>query len=163
MLSVGKYHNLRPTMFRDNNYMLRVKVAGRTFISATIWNEAEPNFNFDSIKALDRELSGLLVEVWNKGTNGSLIGVGKLDLQQEVLVGHANKNQASLYPMVVCEEELPVGSLQGNIVGYLSTVVLVGSAEQINRYIRSHRSKLSKAAKEPIVVESIKPSELKQE
>lgn len=127
MVNIGKYHNLRPTLFRDNNYMLRLKLAANTFVSATSWNETSPNFQFSSTLSLSRELAGMIIEVWNKGTNGSLIGVSKLDLKYDLLWEQCKKNESSLYPSVVYEDELPVGSLQGQMVGYLQTSVMIGS------------------------------------
>lgn len=55
-------------------------------MSSTVWNEASPDFTFSLTSPLDPEVNGLVVELWNRGTNGLLLGIGKLDINYQTLL-----------------------------------------------------------------------------
>lgn len=69
-----------------------------------------------------------------------------------------------MYPAVVFEDDLLVSALRGTPVGYLSAAVLVGKVQQINRFLRAHPGSKKEVAVPGVKpIESVKPSELKQE
>lgn len=125
-------------------------------ISSVLWADAQPNFNYRSQfpvlmtpDVIDRlEKFTFVIEVWDQVSpdRNDLIGLVKIPLagfcyslkttEDDIFSLNFLAEKHNMYPMVVCDELLPIYSPKhGKNIGTLKVMLGLGTPLQVNKQI----------------------------